>query len=316
MTRALSLVPLLALSGCAERAPWDEPPPVAISVVAKASATEVSLLEPFEVVVDVFRRADLPTEFSPRPPEGTAGTVILDEERELAGGFWRRARLSLRATKGPGALSLGPFAAIAEDKTASAESDAISITVRPALDAASGADVEDPSPLLAATGEPRAWSYAVVAFVVAALLAGALAAASRRRRVPLPRLEEPPEPPDEKALRELARWRAASRRTAVEIDAYYVGCSHALRVYLEERFGLRAPERTTEEFLAEAEKGGPLSAEHCITLRAFLSQCDLVKFAMHAPTEEQHLQAMAIAENFVRATRDFGAVAKRPGGGA
>ena len=316
MKRALAIASLLALSACTERAPWDEPPPVAIAVVATASAKEVSLLEPFEVVVDVFRRADLPTEFSPKPPEGTAGSVQLGEERELGGGFWRRARLSLRATKAPGALPLGPFKAVAEDRTASAESEAISITVRPALDAASGADVEDPSPLLAATGESRAWSYAVVAAVVVALLAGALAAASRRRRALPPRLAEPPEPPDEKALRELARWRAASRRTAEQVDAYYVGCSHALRVYLEERFGLRAPERTTEEFLAEAEKGGPLSAEHCITLRAFLSQCDLVKFAMHAPTEDQHLHAMAIAENFVRATRDFGAEAKRPGGGA
>lgn len=314
MTRAFAIACLLALSACAERAPWDEPPPVAIAVVAKASARDVSLLERFEVVVDVFRRADLPTEFSPKPPEGTAGTVQIAEERALGNGFWRRARLSLRATKGPGELSLGPFRAVAQDKTASAESEVVSLTVRPTLDAASGADVEDPSPLLAATGDSRPWSYAVVATVVAALLAGVLAWASRRRRSLPPRLPNPPEPPDEKALRELARWRAAPRRTADEVDAYYVGCSHALRVYLEERFGLRAPERTTEEFLAEAERGGPLSAEHCITLRAFLSQCDLVKFAMHAPTEEQHLHAMAIAENFVYATRDFGAPAQRLGG--
>lgn len=316
MTRAFAIASSLALAACAERAPWDEAPPAAIAVVARASATEVSLLEPFEVVVDVFRRADLPTEFSPKPPEGTAGSVRLGEEREIGNGFWRRARLSLRATNGPGPLSLGPFKAVAGDKTASAESEVITLTVRPALDASSGADVEDPSPLLEATGESRSWSYAVVAAVVAALLASVLAWASRRHRVLPPRLADPPEPPDEKALRELAQWRAASRQTAEEVDAYYVGCSHALRVYLEERFGLRAPERTTEEFLAEAEEGGPLSAGHCITLRAFLSQCDLVKFAMHAPTEEQHLQAMAIAEDFVHATRDPGAPSPRLGGGA
>jgi hypothetical protein len=38
-------------------------------------------------------------------------------------------------------------------------------------------------------------------------------------------------------------------------------------------------------------------------LKQFLAQCDLVKFAMHVPTEQQHLEAMAIAENFVLATR-------------
>lgn len=316
MMRAFAIAAMLALCACAERAPWDEPPPAAIAVVATASAKEVSLLEPFEVVVDVFRRADLPTEFAPKPPEGTAGSVRIAEERAFGNGFWRRARLSLRATKGPGEMSLGVFKAVAEDKTASAESAAISILVRPALDTGSGRDVEDPSPLLAATVESRAWTYAAIAAVVAALLATVLYWMSRPGRALPPRLAEPPEPPDEKALRELARWRAASRRTAAEVDAYYVGCSHALRVYLEERFGLRAPERTTEEFLAETEKGGPLSADHCITLRAFLSQCDLVKFAMHAPTEEQHLHAMAIAENFVYATRDFGAPAQRLGGGA
>ena len=65
----------------------------------------------------------------------------------------------------------------------------------------------------------------------------------------------------------------------------------------------RAPERTTEEFLAEIEAGGPLTVSQCIVLKQFLAQCDLVKFAMHVPTEQQHLEAMAIAENFVLATR-------------
>ncbi len=301
MTRSFATVSLLALVACAERAPWKEPPPVALAVLARASRSEVTLLEPFEVEVDMFRRADLPVTFAPKLPEGTAGAILLGEEREFGHGFWRRARLSLRATKGPGELALGPFSAVAEDKTASAESESIRIEVRTALDAGSSADVEAPSQLLQVASESRVWSYAAIVGALALLFCILGWVTRRRRALPLPL--PPAEPPDAKALRELARWRAASRRTIPEVDAYYVGCSLALRVYLEGRFGLRAPERTTEEFLAEAERGGPLSAEQCITLRSFLLQCDLVKFAQHAPIEEQHLHAMAIAENFVHSTR-------------
>lgn len=111
------------------------------------------------------------------------------------------------------------------------------------------------------------------------------------------------EPPHQKALRELQRLRARPRRTEEEVADFYVATSHVLRVYLEERFGLRAPERTTEEFLAEVEAGGPLSVAQCIDLRRFLQQCDLVKFASHVPPEDQHLQTLLVAELLVEATR-------------
>ena len=111
-----------------------------------------------------------------------------------------------------------------------------------------------------------------------------------------------------KALRELARLRAQSRRTAAEVEAFYVAVSAVLRVYLEERFGLHAPERTTEEFLHEVEHADAsgaawLSTAHVLELRRFLQQCDLVKFAAQVPAETVHLQTLAIAVQFVEATR-------------
>lgn len=63
--------------------------------------------------------------------------------------------------------------------------------------------------------------------------------------------------------------------------------SDTLRVYLEERFSFRAPERTTEEFLVDLQRTQLLSEEQKQSLTVFLQECDLVKFARLEPTEEE-----------------------------
>jgi hypothetical protein len=68
------------------------------------------------------------------------------------------------------------------------------------------------------------------------------------------------------------------------IEEFYVRVSAILRRYVELRFGLRAPEQTTEEFLVSALATGGLIAAHRDLLETFLQHCDLVKFARHRPT--------------------------------
>jgi LPXTG-motif cell wall-anchored protein len=70
-----------------------------------------------------------------------------------------------------------------------------------------------------------------------------------------------------------------------EPDRFCTAVSNTLRVYLEERFHLHAPERTTEEFLAELQGSPVLNAEQKKSLQHFLQSCDLVKFARFEPTE-------------------------------
>jgi hypothetical protein len=113
-------------------------------------------------------------------------------------------------------------------------------------------------------------------------------------------------PPHTKALRALARLRVLPRTTPAQVEAFYVEVSQVLRTYLEERFGLHAPERTTEEFLSELEQGSALSTDQRRALQRFLSQCDMVKFAAQIPGEEVHLETFAIAEQFVETTRADG----------
>jgi hypothetical protein len=66
---------------------------------------------------------------------------------------------------------------------------------------------------------------------------------------------------------------------------FCIAVSDALRVYLEERFQLRAPERTTEEFLQDLQHTSHLDARQKASLTDFLERCDLVKFARFEPTE-------------------------------
>jgi hypothetical protein len=66
---------------------------------------------------------------------------------------------------------------------------------------------------------------------------------------------------------------------------FCIAISLGLRVYLEERFELRAPERTTEEFLDELQSSPRLALSQKQSLGDFLMRCDLVKFARHEPGE-------------------------------
>jgi len=68
-------------------------------------------------------------------------------------------------------------------------------------------------------------------------------------------------------------------------DRFCTHVSHTLRSYLEERYGLHAPERTTDEFLLELQASRFLNPTQKESLQNFLRSCDLVKFARFEPTE-------------------------------
>ncbi len=83
---------------------------------------------------------------------------------------------------------------------------------------------------------------------------------------------------------------------------FCIAVSDAVRLYLEERFDLHAPERTTEEFLHELQKTHHLTAGQKETLAQFLERCDLVKFARFEPAEIELRGMHRIAERLVDET--------------
>jgi len=70
-------------------------------------------------------------------------------------------------------------------------------------------------------------------------------------------------------------------------EPFCVEVSLTVRVYLEECFNLRAPERTTEEFLEELQISPLLALSQKRSLADFLMRCDLVKFARYEPREPE-----------------------------
>jgi hypothetical protein len=113
----------------------------------------------------------------------------------------------------------------------------------------------------------------------------------------------PPRPAHELAFEELDRLRAQNLVQAGELEKYYVGLSSIVRRYLENGFRLRAPEMTSEEFLAAAAEDPRLVAAHRRLLGEFLSQADLVKFARVIPTLRDSETAYEAARRFVDETR-------------
>ena len=106
------------------------------------------------------------------------------------------------------------------------------------------------------------------------------------------------------ARRRLDRLLARPRPTSEQVDAFYVELSGIVRRYLEDRFELRAPELTTEEFLAAVGSSPDLSREHQGLLREFLRQADLVKFAGARPDGNDIDRSIDVAGQFLDETRE------------
>jgi len=90
---------------------------------------------------------------------------------------------------------------------------------------------------------------------------------------------------------------------AGRIKEFYERISGILRHYIEDRFELQAPERTTEEFLVELQRTDVLTDSDKDVLGEFLMHCDLVKFARHAPTTEQVQRTFDLVKDFIERTR-------------
>jgi hypothetical protein len=90
---------------------------------------------------------------------------------------------------------------------------------------------------------------------------------------------------------------------AGKIKEFYERISDILRHYIEHRFNLRAPERTTEEFLVELANTDVLAASDKENLGRFLTHCDLVKFAKYDPETEQIQKTFDLVKNFIEKTK-------------
>jgi len=134
----------------------------------------------------------------------------------------------------------------------------------------------------------------------AALAAGAVLLLRQRRRRAVP---EKPLGSGEAALAELGALLARGLAEQGLFREFYQALSDLARRYVERRFAIRAPERTTEEFLREAQDSPALSG-HSDLLRTFLRHCDLVKFARLQPEPAEVAAAVAACRRFITRTSE------------
>lgn len=86
-----------------------------------------------------------------------------------------------------------------------------------------------------------------------------------------------------------------------DVRTFYLRLTGIVRRFIEETTGLRAPERTTEEFLREAEEASDwFDADDRRRLAEFLEFADLVKFAKFRPTEADIFDGADKARAFVQ----------------
>ncbi len=159
-------------------------------------------------------------------------------------------------------------------------------------------DIHDIRPLVEA---PPSWAWLWWGLLAAALLTLLYWACRCWKKQ---RQNQPAKPTTHQ---ELPHERA--RRLLENVSAYLhdperfcVIVSDAIRGYLEDRFGLKAPERTTEEFLGELQESRYLAENQKQLLADFLAKCDLVKFAKSQPEAYELNKLREAALQLVRET--------------
>lgn len=207
-----------------------------------------------------------------------------------------------------GYIVLEPFLFVVADPTTGAidslttEAQLISVTTL-AVDTTQG--IKDIKPIL---DVPFTWQDALpyVAIGLAALLIGygIYRYLKQRKKQPQPekRIIPPAIPAHVRAFEELERIAAEKLWQQGKIKEYHTRVTDVLRNYLEERFGIPAPEMTTDELIDRMRrKIRDIRSQEL--LRSMLVLADLVKFAKAHPLPDEHEQLLRECREFIELNR-------------
>ena len=114
--------------------------------------------------------------------------------------------------------------------------------------------------------------------------------------------DKPKDPAYIVALRELDKWRGDKFWAPDKQKSYYSGITDALKNYIEDRFGVDAPEMTTAELFEALKQAEDLPADLREELREVFECADFVKFAKHTASQEENARALPTAVRFVTST--------------
>ena len=136
---------------------------------------------------------------------------------------------------------------------------------------------------------------------VAALIALAvwLIIRARRRRE---EASKPKEPAYIVALKELEKYRSDKFWAPEKQKSFYSGITDTLKTYMDDRFGMDAPEMTTAELFNALKGEEDITPQMLAELRELFERADFVKFAKHVATDEENAGVLPLAVGFVTST--------------
>lgn len=112
----------------------------------------------------------------------------------------------------------------------------------------------------------------------------------------------PPTPAHITALASLKELEAKEAWKSLQQKDYYSDLTYTVRLYLEQRFGIKAIEQTTREIIQEL-KYADISEEDKMHLRKLLSEADMIKFAKMKADAETGKTALYKSIDFVEKTK-------------
>lgn len=125
---------------------------------------------------------------------------------------------------------------------------------------------------------------------------------NRKTAAPIVIATGPVETLDEKTLRLIKELEDKQLWEQRQVKEYYIELTDILRTYIELRFKAPALELTTDEMLQQARRHKEM-VKHLDLLRAILETADLAKFAKAQPLPQEHIDAMELTRQFVKATK-------------
>ena len=114
-----------------------------------------------------------------------------------------------------------------------------------------------------------------------------------------PRPTPPPVPADVWALARLDELAAGEDLDRGRVNRFYIGLTDIARDFMERRYGIAAPERTTPEFIREAGRHPEVDPDHASLLGNLLRSADLVKFAGDRPAVTEAGRDLQLVRDFV-----------------
>jgi hypothetical protein len=142
-------------------------------------------------------------------------------------------------------------------------------------------DISPPEPVSERQSDYHWLAWGGAGMLAAAVLFGAWEI-KRRMAVAKPAVA-----PERRALAELERIQQLNLAATGDGIRHHTMVSEVARRYFEQRFHLKAPGKTTAEFLEALRQDNDLSPEQFTILRDALDQCDLAKFARVRPSAQE-----------------------------